>query len=97
MADFDFKVSGNERFDIELTDNIEIELELAGKVDFEFEAMTTDIIGGEEYVGDYEVTPTNKDVVVDTDGKVLSEDIVVKAVPTYTVTNTAGGTTFIIG
>lgn len=50
-----------------------------------------------EYEGGFVVTPsTHEEIVLDTDGKVLAEDVTVLPIPTYEVSNTYG-TTFIIG
>ena len=97
MTELDFKECSSENFEINLADDIDIDLELSGEEEFDLEASVTDVIGGDTYEGEYEVTPTNTDIVLDTDGSVLTKDIVVKAVPTYAVSNTAGGTTFVIG
>lgn len=97
MTELDFKECSGENFEIKLADDIDIDLELSGEEEFDLEASVTDVIGGDAYEGEYEVTPTNTDIVLDTDGSVLTKDIVVKAVPTYAVSNTAGGTTFVIG
>lgn len=53
---------------------------------------------GEEYAGDYSVTPSHKeDIVLDTDYKELNEDIVIKKVPYKESTDTNGALTITIG
>lgn len=53
--------------------------------------------GYEHYFGEYEITPKIEEQRYLTKDKVMSEDITVKSIPTYEVTNLQGGTTFIIG
>lgn len=53
---------------------------------------------GKDYTGPYEVTPQlYKDILLPTKGSMPKEDITVLKVPQYEVTNTAGGTTLILG
>ena len=53
---------------------------------------------GEEYKGPYNVKPQlENDVVIQTKNKLMSDDVTVSKIPTYEVSNTAGGTTFILG
>lgn len=49
-----------------------------------------------DYKGEYEITPTIEDQTLPTKNRSLREDIVVKKIPTYEVSNEYG-TTFIIG
>lgn len=53
--------------------------------------------GYENYTGSYEVTPKIESQVVDTKNKTMTSDILIKEIPTYKVSNSSGGTTFIIG
>ena len=62
---------------------------LTGKV-----AITVD---HEYYVGEYDVTPKIEQQVLSTNDKLMADDITVKAIPFYEVSNPQGGTTFIIG
>jgi hypothetical protein len=49
------------------------------------------------YTGEIEVTPkVNEDVVLDTDWRVVTNDIIIKPIPDYETSNPYG-TTFIIG
>ena len=57
----------------------------------------TKYLGGEEYDGAYEVTPKFKGQTMPTKDKVLREDMTIKAIPIYSVSNTSGGTTVFIG
>ena len=50
------------------------------------------------YTGETVVTPKIKDEqVLGTAGKLVKDDITVKQVPVYSVTNPAGGVTYYIG
>ena len=62
---------------------------LTGKV-----AITVD---HEYYVGEYNVTPKIEQQVLSANDKLMTDDITVKAIPFYEVSNPQGGTTFIIG
>lgn len=57
----------------------------------------TKYIGGELFTGDYEVTPRIQSQIVPTKDKVMSDDMTVKAIPFYNVSNTSGGHTVYIG
>lgn len=48
------------------------------------------------YTGPYEVTPTVDGEVLPTAGKLMKDDLTIKAIPVYSVSNTAGGNTFYI-
>lgn len=50
----------------------------------------------EKYEGEYEVTPKVEEQVLPTKGKGMKEDVTVKAIPVFEVSN-EHGTTFIIG
>lgn len=61
----------------------------------------TEYIGGscpvfEHYNGEYEVIPNTKDQEMETRGKIMDENVIVKKIPTYEVSNDSG-TTFIVG
>lgn len=49
------------------------------------------------YDGDYIVVPQVTEQVLPTKEKVMVNDLTVKEIPTYEVSNEAGGNTFIIG
>lgn len=49
-----------------------------------------------EYSGKYEVTPTLEEQQLETANKLLKDDVKIKAISRYDVTNTAGGTTVYI-
>lgn len=51
----------------------------------------------EYYIGKYDVIPKIESQVLETRDKLMSDDVTVKAIPFYEVSNPQGGTTFIIG
>ena len=54
-------------------------------------------LGGEEYEGAYEVTPKVEAQTMPTKYKLLTDDMTVKAIPFFNVSNTSGGSTVFIG
>ena len=57
-------------------------------------------IGGNVYPfydGEYEVTPRVHEQILDTDGKVMSDDVTVHEIPVTRTTNPYGGQTVVIG
>ncbi len=62
------------------------------------EAASVQVGSGEEYQGPYTVEPQLEDaVVLQTKDKLMLDNVKVSKIPTYEVSNTAGGTTFILG
>ena len=57
----------------------------------------TQYIGGEEYKGDYIITPKVEAQTMPTKDKVLTEDVTIKSIPFFNVSNTSGGSTVYIG
>ena len=57
----------------------------------------TEYVGGEKYEGAYEVTPKVEAQTMPTKDKVLIDDMTVKAIPFFSVSNTSGGNTVFIG
>lgn len=53
-------------------------------------------VGGNPYEGEYEVIPTLEDQTLETANKTLRNDVLVKEVPVYRVTNESGGYTVTI-
>lgn len=60
-------------------------------------AHVTEYIGGEQYFGDYVVTPKVDEQMLKTKDKVLTDDVVIKSIPFFKVSNTNGGSTVYIG
>lgn len=54
-------------------------------------------VEGEEYAGPYIVRPTPAGQTLDTDGKVMKDDVTVEPIPYFAVSNEAGGKTVYIG
>lgn len=52
---------------------------------------------GEKYKGKYVVAPKTEAQVLSTKQKYMTDDVTVKGVPCFEVSNDADGTTFIIG
>ena len=53
-------------------------------------------VGGEQYTGAYTVTPDAENaVVLPTTGKVLAQDVTVKKIPVFEVSNADGTTIYI--
>lgn len=57
----------------------------------------TEFVGGELYTGKYDVTPKVTEQMLRTKGKVLADDVRIKEIPYYDVSNTSGGSTIYIG
>lgn len=55
------------------------------------------VVGGTEYEGSYNITPKVEAQTVPTKYKVLVDDMTVKAIPFFSVSNTSGGNTVFIG
>ena len=54
-------------------------------------------VGGEPYEGEYEVTPRISSQTLATAKKLMQDDVTIKAIPYFDVSNTAGGQTIYIG
>lgn len=59
--------------------------------------IQTDRTGYDNYVGSYEVIPKIEDQLLPTKEKYLQNDIKIKSIPYYEVSNNNGGITVIIG
>ncbi len=62
--------------------------------------LTTNIIineGGEYYTGEYEVDPTFEEQILQTQDKMMLEDVTVHAIEVSRVSNPSGGKTVYIG
>ena len=65
--------------------------------DFGEISSITQYVGGEKYEGDYIVTPKVTEQTILTKNKVLLEDVSIKEIPFYNVSNSSGGNTVFIG
>lgn len=57
----------------------------------------TKYVGGEQYSGEYVVTPKVDEQTLETKDKVLTEDVTIKSIPFFKVSNNKGGDTVYIG
>ena len=57
----------------------------------------TKLIGGELYEGEYSVTPQTTEQTLETAQKVLTDDVTIRSIPFFDVSNTSGGITVFIG
>lgn len=57
----------------------------------------TEFIGGKVYEGEYEITPKVAAQTMPTSGKVMADDVTIKSIPFFNVSNTSGGSTAYIG
>ena len=57
---------------------------------------STEYIGEEVYVGEYDMTPKASEQTLPTAGKAMVKDVTVNAIPYVRVTNPGGGSTVII-
>lgn len=62
-----------------------------------FGEVQTVSVGGELYKGDYTVTPKVDPQMLRTKGKLLTDNVTVKSIPIFEVSNTSGGATVYIG
>lgn len=82
--------------------NKTIDVEFKGKdskdinADFDEFQQVTEYVGGKEYKGDYVAIPTTKEQVFQTKGMVLVDNMTVKEIPFFNVSNTSGGNTVYI-
>lgn len=58
--------------------------------------VVTEYVGGELYQGAYDVTPKVDPQTMATKGKVMNDDVTIKAIPFFEVSNTSGGNTVYI-
>lgn len=55
------------------------------------------VMDAPNYEGEYEITPKIEAQTIETAQKLMKEDMQIKAIPFYNVSNTAGGNTIYIG
>lgn len=74
------------------------EIKLQGTIYASRNLMGTMNVGGGAsfYTGEYEVTPTRQDQVLETSNKILREDVTIVEIPYSEVSNLSGGTTYYI-
>lgn len=57
----------------------------------------TEFVGGEPYDGKYTVTPKVDAQTMPTKYKVMTDDVTIKSIPFFNVSNNSGGSTVYIG
>jgi hypothetical protein len=73
--------------------------ELGSTFGVEFDNVVTTVIESDDvprYSGDYDVTPRVGEQVLPTRNKLMIDDMTIKAIPVYKVSNTSGGVTVYI-
>ena len=83
-------------FNIKINGGASIRLPTGGKYCDRDIVITSEGNSAEDYVGEYVVTPSRQDKVLETANKVLTENVTVVAIPYSEASNTSGGTTFFI-
>lgn len=58
--------------------------------------FVTEMVGGDPYQGEYVVTPKLGEQTMQTKEKVMLDDVTVKAIPCFRVSNNSGGNTVYI-
>ena len=90
MADFDVKFAGSDDFVAEFT----------GTESPNFKAGMGEVhvvtVGAAPYDGPYNVTPKIDPQTLKTKDKLMADDVKIKAIPVFRVSNTSGGTTVYI-
>ena len=56
----------------------------------------TEYVGGDPYMGEYTVVPKMDPQVLETAGKIMLDDVTVREIPVFRVSNNSGGTTVYI-
>lgn len=50
-----------------------------------------------DYIGEYDVKPSKNETILKTNGKAMTSDVVIEAIPFYKTKNAKGGNTVYIG
>ena len=81
---------------IKLTPKIIGEIKLQPKIVGELKYSTYEVYEAETYKGDYEFTPLPfQEQILDTENKILKENIKIKEIPYYETSNVYGDTVYI--
>lgn len=83
-------------FNIEVNGGVSVRLPTGGKYCDRDIIVTSIGSSAEGYEGDYTITPSRYEKVLETANKVLSKDVTINAIPYSEVSNLGGGTTFYI-
>lgn len=84
-----FSKSGEQKMDVRYHES-------GCELDADFGEIQSVNIGGEIYDGDYTVTPKVAAQTMKTKGKAMVDDVTIKAIPFFNVSNTSGGSTVYI-
>lgn len=87
LLDIDLSI---EEYDFDVDDESTFDFD----TDTEIRIISTE---GERYEGSYEVTPTFYQQTLETNNKVMSDDVIIHPIAVSTVSNPAGGNTVYIG
>ena len=79
------------------TDALKVEFSKGNAFDVDFGQLTEVGKEYEHYDGNYDVVPGRDGTVLETQDKVLDDDVVVHPIPFFRVSNPAGGNTCYIG
>lgn len=81
-----------------LDSGTDLVMEMDSEADLVLETDAPAVVPYEEYDGEYTVIPIlNDDQVLETQHKVMRDDVTVRAIPIVTTTNPYGGQTVLIG
>lgn len=94
----------DERFPVKFgeAENLRIAVKFGEKGSFDFSADFGEIQivaagDAEHYTGEYIVTPDTESQTLETAGKLLDDNVTIKEIPFYNVSNNSGGSTVYIG
>ena len=87
------------RFDIRGGSAVRFDVKGSGSTSFRLDNVKVIVGGGgEAYTGEYTVTPkVYEQTVLPTKAKTMRDDVTVKKIPQYAVSNESGGVTLILG
>lgn len=74
-----------------------VSVRIAGAASVRVDVTGTTVVGAPEYSGPYDITPLFSAQVLPTAKRLMRQDVTVKKIPQYEVSNDYGGYTLIIG
>ena len=74
-----------------------VSVRIAGAASVRVDVTGTAVVGAPEYSGPYDITPLFSAQVLPTAKRLMRQDVTVKKIPQYEVSNDYGGYTLIIG
>ena len=98
-------VNFREEFDRRMTDLADVIRDKSGEIDkLSIEEMTEAVksistveYDGETYTGSYTIRPEIDEQIMETEGKLMTNDVTIQAIPYHSVDNAEMGQTVIIG